>query len=36
MAFMDGTVRTHMIGDCNKVGCVQTGMRAAYALANNM
>lgn len=36
MSFMDGTVRTHMIGDCNKVGCVQTGMRAAYALANNI
>ena len=36
MAFMDGTVRTHMIGDCNKVGCVQTAMRAAYALANNL
>ena len=29
MAFMDGTVRTHMIGDCDKVGCVQTGLRAA-------
>lgn len=36
MTFMDGTVRTHMIGDCNKVGCVQTAMRAAYALANNI
>ena len=36
MAFMDGTVRTHMIGDCNKVGCVQTALRAAYALANNI
>lgn len=36
MAFMDGTVRTYMIGDCNEVGCVQTGLRAAYALANNM
>lgn len=36
MAFMDGTVRTHMIGDCLKVGCVQTGLRASYALANNM
>lgn len=36
MGFMDGTVRTHMIGDCNKVGCVQTAMRAAYALANNI
>lgn len=36
MAFMDGTARTHMIGDCLKVGCVQTAMRAAYALANNI
>lgn len=36
MAFMDGTVRTHMIGDCNKVGCIQTGLRAAYGLANNI
>lgn len=36
MTFMDGTVRTHMIGDCNKVGCIQTGLRAAYALANNL
>lgn len=36
MTFMDGTVRTHMIGDCNKVGCVQTAMRSAYALANNI
>jgi len=36
MAFMDGTVRTHMIGDCNQVGCVQTALRAAYALANNI
>ena len=36
MTFMDGTVRTHMIGDCNKVGCIQTAMRAAYALANNI
>lgn len=36
MAFMDGTVRTHMIGDCDKVGCVQTGLRAAYALANHI
>ncbi len=36
MAFLDGTVRTHMIGDCDKVGCVQTALRAAYALANNL
>lgn len=36
MTFMDGNVRTHMIGDCNKVGCIQTGLRAAYALANNI
>lgn len=36
MIFMDGTVQTHMIGDCNKVGCVQTGLRAAYALANTV
>ena len=36
MAFMDGRVRTHMIGDCSQVGSVQTSMRAAYALANNM
>lgn len=36
MAFMDGTVRTHMIGDCQKVGCVQSAMRAAYALASNI
>ena len=36
MAMMDGNVRTHMIGDCDKVGCIQTGVRAAYALANNI
>lgn len=36
MSFMDGTVRTHMIGDCDKVGCIQTAMRSAYALANNI
>ncbi len=36
MAFMDGTVRTHVIGDCNQVGCVQTAMRAAYAVGNNI
>lgn len=36
MAFMDGTCRVHVIGDCNKVGCVQTAMRAAYAVANNI
>lgn len=36
MAFMDGNVRTHMIGDCNKVGCIQTGLRAAYAVGNNI
>ena len=36
MACMDGRVRTHMIGDCSQVGSVQTSMRAAYALANNM
>ena len=36
MTFLDGTVRTHMIGDCLKVGCIQTGLRAAYALANNI
>ena len=36
MTFMDGNVRTHMIGDCLKVGCIQTGLRAAYALANNI
>ena len=30
MAFMDGTVRTHMIGDCNKVGCVQTPLHVSY------
>ena len=34
--FFDGNVRVHMIGDCNKVGCVQTGVRAAYALAKNI
>lgn len=36
MKFLDGSVRVHMIGDCNKVGSVQTAMRAAYALANNI
>ena len=36
MAFLDGTTRTHMIGDCDKVGSVQTALRAAYALANNL
>ena len=36
MAFLEGTVRAHMIGDCNKVGCVQTALRAAYALAGNI
>ena len=36
MTFLDGNVRTHMIGDCLKVGCIQTGLRAAYGLANNI
>lgn len=36
MTFMKGSCRTHMIGDCNKVGCIQTGLRAAYALGNNI
>ncbi len=36
IAFCDGNVRVHIIGDCNKVGCVQTGMRAAYAVGNNI
>ncbi|MCD8145166.1 MAG: FAD-dependent oxidoreductase [Oscillospiraceae bacterium] len=36
MSFFDGTCRVHTIGDCNKVGCVQTAMRSAYALANNI
>lgn len=36
MSFMDGNVRTHVIGDCNQVGCVQTAMRAAYAVGNNI
>lgn len=36
MAFMDGDCRTHMIGDCDKVGSIQTAMRSAYALANNI
>ena len=36
MTFMDGNVRTHMIGDCLKVGSIQTGLRAAYGLANNI
>lgn len=34
--FCDGTVRVHIIGDCNKVGSVQTGMRAAYAVGSNI
>ena len=34
--FFAGNTRVHMIGDCNKVGCVQTGLRAAYALAKNI
>ncbi|MBP1736376.1 MAG: FAD-dependent oxidoreductase [Oscillospiraceae bacterium] len=36
MTFFDGNVRVHMIGDCNTVGNVQTAMREAYALANNI
>ncbi len=36
MTFMNGAARTHMIGDCNKVGCIQTGLRTAYALGNNI
>lgn len=36
MAFMDETCRTHLIGDCDKVGSIQTAMRAAYALASNI
>ena len=36
MAFLNGNVRTHMIGDCLKVGSIQTCMRAAYGLANNI
>ncbi len=35
-AFFDGNVRVHMIGDCNKVGSVQTALRAAYAIGNNI
>lgn len=35
-AFFDGRHRVHLIGDCDKVGCVQTAMRAAYAVGNNI
>lgn len=35
-SFFDGGSRVHMIGDCDKVGCVQTAMRAAYAVGNNI
>lgn len=36
MRFFNGECRVHVIGDCNKVGCIQTAMRSAYALANNL
>ncbi len=36
MSFFTGRVRVHMIGDCDKVGSIQTAMRAAYALASNL
>ena len=36
MSFMDGTTRTVMIGDCNTVGCIQTAVREAYAVGNNI
>ncbi len=36
MSFFTGRVRVHMIGDCDKVGSIQTAMRAAYALASNI
>ena len=35
-SFFDGGSRVHMIGDCDKVGCVQTAMRAAYAVGSNI
>lgn len=35
-SFMDGTCRVHLVGDCDRVGCVQTAMRSAYAVANNL
>lgn len=36
MTFFTGATKVHMIGDCDKVGCVQTGTRAAYALCMNI
>ena len=36
MTFLDSSVRARMIGDCLKVGCIQTGLRAACGLANNI
>ncbi len=35
-AFMNGDCRVHAVGDCNQVGCVQTALRTAYAVANNI
>ncbi len=34
--FFDGTCRVHIIGDCDKVGSIQTATRAAYAIGNNI
>jgi pyruvate/2-oxoglutarate dehydrogenase complex dihydrolipoamide dehydrogenase (E3) component len=36
MTFFTGATRVHMIGDCDKVGSIQTAMRAAFALASNI
>ncbi len=36
MAFFTGNVRVHIIGDCDRVGSIQSAMRAAYALASNL
>ncbi len=36
MAFFTGEKRVHMIGDCDRVGSIQSAMRAAYALASNI
>lgn len=36
MRFFNGNARVHMIGDCDKVGSIQSAMRAAYALASNI
>ncbi|MGI5972026.1 MAG: FAD-dependent oxidoreductase, partial [Oscillospiraceae bacterium] len=36
MSFLDGSCRAFMIGDCDKVGSIQTAMRAAYSICSNL